>query len=307
MPEINARGLRFHVQRLSPKSGVGAATRPLVVFLHGLVMDNLSSLYFTLAGGVAEVADVLLYDLRGHGLSERPASGYGLMDMVADLDAILAELAVTRPLILVSNSFGGVLALAFAAASPARVAGLAIIEGQVGEPGWAARMAATIERTFGDAPPAADAAPMERHVRAPGWAARVLADIARTGETRDRLVAASFGEWLKRHGEQRATRLARSATALVYETSLKRDLLASPALDRAALGRIACPVLALYGAGSDLRAEAERAASALPACELSIVEGASHALLWEQTERVRRDVLGLIARASAGRASAWGG
>ena len=36
-------------------------------------MDNLSSFYFTLANPVAETADVVLYDLRGHGLSERPA------------------------------------------------------------------------------------------------------------------------------------------------------------------------------------------------------------------------------------------
>src|SRR5262249_1422787 len=80
MADITARDLSFHVQRLgSPES---TAT---VVFLHGLVMDNLSSFYFTLANPVAALCDVILYDLRGHGMSTRPATGYTLKEMVADL------------------------------------------------------------------------------------------------------------------------------------------------------------------------------------------------------------------------------
>src|SRR5947207_7958536 len=107
MAEVAARGLTFHVQRLG-----SADARATVVFLHGLVMDNLSSFYFTLANPVAQVASVILYDLRGHGRSERPPDGYGLGEMVADLDALLDALGVARPVILVGNSFGGLLALA---------------------------------------------------------------------------------------------------------------------------------------------------------------------------------------------------
>src|SRR5215831_8500563 len=102
MGDVWARGIRLHVQRLGT-----ASERVTAVFLHGLVMDNLSSWYFSVANPAAQVADVILYDLRGHGRSERPASGYGLADMVLDLDALLDALAVDRPVVLVGNSFGG--------------------------------------------------------------------------------------------------------------------------------------------------------------------------------------------------------
>src|SRR5512134_897411 len=115
MADVVANGVRLHVQRL----GGGPRT---VVFVHGLVMDNLSSFYFTLANPAAESAAVVLYDQRGHGLSERPPAGYTVASLVDDLAALLAALAITGPVQLVGNSFGGTLALAFAAAHPERVA-----------------------------------------------------------------------------------------------------------------------------------------------------------------------------------------
>jgi len=69
MADVVANGVRHHVQRF----GKGERT---VVFIHGLVMDNLSSFYFTLANPIAETCDVICYDLRGHGMSERPPTGY---------------------------------------------------------------------------------------------------------------------------------------------------------------------------------------------------------------------------------------
>src|SRR5688572_31593559 len=120
MADVVANGVRHHVQRL----GSG---RPTVVFVHGLVMDNLSSFYFTLANPVATGAAVLLYDLRGHGLSERPARGYAIADLVADLAALLDAEDLRAPVQLVGNSFGGLIALAFAIAHPARVGGLVLI------------------------------------------------------------------------------------------------------------------------------------------------------------------------------------
>ena len=114
MADVVANGVRHHVQRL------GHGGHP-VVFVHGLVMDNLSSFYFTLANPVAETADVVLYDLRGHGMSERPASGYAVANFVADLGAVLDGLGITEP-----------------------VAQLALIDAHVGVDGWAAQMTATL-------------------------------------------------------------------------------------------------------------------------------------------------------------------
>ena len=109
MADVVANGVRTNVQRLG--SHAGDAQAHTVVFLHGLVMDNLSSWYFTVANRLARSEDVILYDLRGHGRSERPPSGYRVADLVADLDALLDALEIDRSVALVGNSFGGLLAI----------------------------------------------------------------------------------------------------------------------------------------------------------------------------------------------------
>jgi pimeloyl-ACP methyl ester carboxylesterase len=252
--EVVARGVRFHVVRL----GAGERT---VVFLHGLVMDNLSSWYFTVANAMARTAEVILYDLRGHGRSERPPSGYGVAEMVADLDGLLDALGVGRPVYLVGNSVGGLLALAFAAAHPERAAGCVLVDGHVGDEDFGSEMAATL---------------------------------ALEGEARDRKIAESFRHWLGRHSERKRTRLAETAGALVHGTSLVADMRASAALTDADLGRVRCPVLALYGERSDVRARGERLARVLSDCTVRIVPSCTHSVLWEATERVREEVLAFV-------------
>lgn len=255
MADVVANGVRHHVQRL----GRGDRT---AVFVHGLVMDNLSSFYFTLANPVAAAAEAVLYDLRGHGMSDRPARGYAVADLVEDLRALLDALAIDRPVELVGNSFGGLVALAFAAAHPARVAKLALIDAHDGAEGWAAQMTATL---------------------------------ALRGEARDEQIGRSFQSWLGRHSDRKRTRLARAAEALVEGTSLIEDLRGSPPMPRAALARIACPVLALYGERSDVRDRGEALAAALPACELHVLPGCTHSVLWEATAEVRARILAFLA------------
>src|SRR5262245_48374774 len=110
MADVIANGVRFNVVRLGPPADVPRA-RPPVVFIHGLIIDNLASFYLTLAPVVAREADTLCYDLRGHGRSERPLSGYRLEDAVADLCGILDAAGLREPVQLVGNSFGGTIVL----------------------------------------------------------------------------------------------------------------------------------------------------------------------------------------------------
>ena len=135
MPDVTARGLRFNVVRM------GAGARQLVL-IHGLVLDSHASFYLSVAPALGKQARVLLYDLRGHGRSEQPATGYSMDDMVADLVGILdaCELA-TEPVVLVGNSFGGQIALRAAARYPARVRALVLIDPQLGIPDFRAELA----------------------------------------------------------------------------------------------------------------------------------------------------------------------
>jgi pimeloyl-ACP methyl ester carboxylesterase len=257
MAEVAVGGTRFHVQRLG-------SAGPAVAFIHGLVMDNLSSWYFTLANPVATLAEVLLYDLRGHGRSERTATGYGVERMVADLHGVLEAGGFGgRPVTLVGNSFGGLLALVFAAAHPRRVAGLVLVDAQLPDREWAAGMQRTLRLT---------------------------------GRERDWMIAQSFRNWLGRHSPRKRTRLAEVARGLVYETSLVDDLGSTPELGPSELAAIACPTLAVYGQDSDIRSHGERLAATLPDCELRLFPGCTHSVIWEATELLRETVLDWLAR-----------
>ncbi len=265
MPEVSANGVSLHVQRL----GSG---RPTVVFIHGLVMDNLSSWYFTLGNRAASIADVVLYDLRGHGRSERPHVGYTVLDMVDDLRALLDQLHVDSAH-LIGNSFGGLVALAFAVAHPNRTDGLVLVDGHTGAHDWALRMTETL---------------------------------ALQGEARDHMIAMSFRSWMGRHSQRKRTRLGDTARAIVYATSLIDDLRRSHVLTESELSSISCPVLAFYGEQSDVRRDGERLASLLSHCELRLMPDCTHSVLWEATEEVSRSVLDWLA-CRGGRVNGEGG
>jgi pimeloyl-ACP methyl ester carboxylesterase len=124
MADAIVNGARLHHQR----AGVnGSPVR--VVFVHGLVMDNLASWYFTVASAVSAFADVLLYDLRGHGRSEQTEGGYGVDGMVADLVGLLDATLGCGPVCVVGNSFGALVAVTLARHFPERVAATLSLRG----------------------------------------------------------------------------------------------------------------------------------------------------------------------------------
>jgi pimeloyl-ACP methyl ester carboxylesterase len=244
MAEVVANGLRFHVQQLEPPQAVTGEV-PTVVFVHGLVMDNLSSFYYTLANSCAAFgAKVMLYDLRGHGRSERPATGYSLNDSVADLTELLAALDIGGPVHLVGNSYGGAVALAFAVAHPDQVASLVMIEAHFAVQGWGEEMARTL------------------------W------EVALGMELEDaRAFVAAAG--------RKMSRMADKAEALINHTSLIEDLLTGVPLPRAAVQAICCPVLAVYGDESDVIDRARDLGLMVPDFTLNVLTGCGHSILME--------------------------
>lgn len=258
MAEVRARGLDFHVVRLG-------AGQPTVLFLHGLVMDNLSSWYFTVANPVARVADVILFDLRGHGQTERPPDGYTVASLVADIDALLDQLVPDgRPVEIVGNSFGGLLALAYALAHPERVRGLALVDANMSDQSWGDE----ITRAF-----------------------------ALRGEERDAMILKYAYRWAGRHSERKVNRLITNAHRLARKTTLVEDLAASPPVTDEELATIRCPVLALYGTDSELLDRGERLGRTVPNCEVRLFPGCTHLLLWEATEALKEQITAWVARA----------
>jgi pimeloyl-ACP methyl ester carboxylesterase len=98
-----------------------------VVLLHGLasncrIWDGVAPLLA--AAGFRTVA----LDQRGHGESEQPDSGYDFATFGRDLAAALAALGLARP-VLAGHSWGGNVALQYAADGGDAVAGLALVDG----------------------------------------------------------------------------------------------------------------------------------------------------------------------------------
>ncbi|RZQ60934.1 alpha/beta fold hydrolase [Amycolatopsis suaedae] len=245
MAEVDARGLRFHVQQLGPGDG------PALVFAHGLVMDNLSSFYYTLAAPLARAGiRTILFDLRGHGLSTRPETGYSPGESAADLLAILDELGVTEPVHVLGNSYGGMVAMHTALRAPHRVAGVVLVEAAV------AGATGTL------------------------WIEDIVNTLSVTalGLEFDRT-----HEQLRAMRQRKVARLAGNADALLNGTTLIDDLATGALLSEVDLRRVACPVLGVFGAESELAGAAEELGAHVPDCELHVLPGLGHTVLREAT------------------------
>ncbi len=125
---VQANGLRFHLLRW------GSSRRGDVLLIHGLASN---ARFWELAaprlaeGGLSCLAP----DLRGHGLSEKPPAGYNFATIAADLQALVAELGLERP-VLVGHSWGAVLALDYAARfvrGPEAPAGIVLVDGGIAQ------------------------------------------------------------------------------------------------------------------------------------------------------------------------------
>ncbi|WP_269857575.1 alpha/beta fold hydrolase [Streptomyces sp. RPT161] len=239
-------GIRLHVQRLAPPDGRPPTTT--AVLLHGLLTDSLASYYFTVAPALAAAGtDVVMYDHRGHGRSERPYSSYALADFVTDLERLLDRLEITSPVHLVGNCFGGTVAFEYAVRHPERVAGVCLIESNPATESWAKDIADIFRRLVGE---------LVEHE------AEALA-------------------WVSAHEGDHTARLARSAARLVRTTSIARDIPASRVLSEEQVRSVRCPVLAVYGRESELAGQAWRLASLLPGTRSVFLPGQGHSVLAE--------------------------
>lgn len=119
MPKaLLSSGIRIHYQQ------VGAG--PDLVMVHG-ISGNLAVWHLRLVPALSARFRVLTYDLRGHGHSDTPPSGYSPDAMATDLVELLDALDIARPVVM-GHSYGADVALYYAANHPERVREVVAIE-----------------------------------------------------------------------------------------------------------------------------------------------------------------------------------
>ncbi|KAB0265868.1 3-oxoadipate enol-lactonase [Microvirga brassicacearum] len=121
---------------------VGREGAPVLVFANSLGSDF--RIWQEIVPSFADRYRIVLYDKRGHGLSDAPCGPYTIDDHTEDLLALLDHLHVENAA-LVGLSVGGMIAQRIAVKAPARVRALVLCDtaAKIGTPdSWAERIAA---------------------------------------------------------------------------------------------------------------------------------------------------------------------
>lgn len=262
MPEIQANGVRLHYQQ----SGSG----PDVVLVHAVTSNQAVWLFSGLVDVLAAEFRVTAYDLRGHGFSERPPTGYTSTDMARDFRELHSALGL-GPAVLVGHSFGGVVALHAALVSPEAARGVILSDSFF--PGLR-----HVEPNFG---------------RMNIWN-EVREMFAKVGASLGDIV--DFDELFRVAAELPADRMKKLEEAYgafgrgwlrqlpqLAETTCGSDVMAVSGLTEEAIAAIQQPVVALYDEFSPFLATCRWLEQHLPRCSAEIIPAAKHLAMFDNT------------------------
>ena len=254
MPIARANGIDLNYER----AGAG----PPLLFISGTGGD-LRTRPNVFDGPLAKAFDLLAYDQRGLGRSEKPDAPYSMADYADDAAALMAEQGWDEALV-VGVSFGGMVAQELAIRHPARVKRLVLACTSPGGAGGASFPFHEIEHLKGEA------------------RARYLIPISDT--RRDEA-------WAKANPDQYAMFVAMGAADPYadepgHAVGAHRQLVARAAHDTwKRLGQIACPTLVAGGRydGIALPATQEKMAGRIPGAKLQFFEGGHLFMVQDRT------------------------
>ena len=265
---LAVRGGRIAVTRW------GESARAPIVLLHGW-MDCAASFQF-LADSLPTEWALAAVDWRGYGQSDARADLYWLPDNIADLEAVLEQLAPDEPAGVIAHSLGGTVASMYAGVRPQRLQWLANLEG-LGL--WRGSL------------------------NAPERLSRWLDEQAEPAQSTRYASLEEFTRRLRlRHPRLRADRARFLAAAWTRERDGQFEICADPKHRlmqplrvrnedvEACWAQIRCPVLMLFGSESDALARAggelalQRWRRAMPQLQSASIAEAGHLLQHEQPE-----------------------
>jgi pimeloyl-ACP methyl ester carboxylesterase len=118
MPYATRDGVRLFY------TDAGAGDPPLL-FIHGWSCDSTN--WRTQVRAFRRTHRIVTTDLRGHGKSSKPKQGYTMESFCEDLEWLMGELDLRRP-VVVGHSMGGVIALMLTRRAKQRFSGLVMVD-----------------------------------------------------------------------------------------------------------------------------------------------------------------------------------
>ena len=265
MPNAILTGLNFHYER--------AGSGPPLLFISGTGGD-LRVQPNVFASPLAKAFDLLAYDQRGLGRTDKPDVPYSMAQYADDAAALLDHVGWDEALVI-GVSFGGMVAQELVLRHPQRVRRLVLACTSPGGAGGASYPFHEIEHLKGEAR-ARFLIPISDTRRDAAWAAANAAEYEKLVELSS---ADPFaGEPGRAEGAHRQ-----------LEARAKHDT-----WDR--LGQIACPVLIAAGRydGIALPATQKKMASRIPGAELTVYEGGHLFML--QDRAAYREIVAFLAQ-----------
>lgn len=243
----------------------GDPSAPAVVLLPGPT-DSWRSYELVLAG-LSASSRVIAVSQRGHGDSDKPASGYGVEDFAVDVPLLLDELGVER-VVLAGHSGSCLWARRVAIDQPGRVAGLVLeaspstLRGHAGLEAFVQSVVAGLQDPIG-------------------------LDVARS------IIADTSSDNLPTELADELAHEVMKVPARVW-TEMFQSLLAYD--DLAELHAVAAPTLLVWGEADGLvgREMQETLMERIGGARLLVYEGVGHTPRWEQRTRFAADVAAFV-------------
>ena len=276
---LGGGGLRLHAREWGNPEG------PAIVFIHGWSQSDLCWLK-QVHGDLAGRFRMVTFDLRGHGLSEKPAGPENYADgqsWADDLAAVIDQTGLERP-ILVAWSYGGYVATDYLRAyGDARIGGIDLVGAAV-----------ILSPTFDHVGPGLLENAQEMCV--PDLFANIAATrrflrACTSGPLDDEQLAAAFG-W-----------------NMVVPSSVRGALFSRKLDGSDVLAAVSVPVLVTHGHDDAivLPSMAEHVLSVCGAATPSWYDGVGHMPFWEASDRFDRELADLVDTANGSSVGSNGG
>jgi pimeloyl-ACP methyl ester carboxylesterase len=228
---------------------------PALFLIHGIGSRGIS--WWPVIDELSAHFRLIVPDLRGHGASDKPSTGYLVPDYAADLAALINALDVERPLVM-GHSLGGIVTLHWATRHATRAAALVIEDSPL-------RAAADVAGLFN------------------GWIALASSTVEEAAAHYQR----QHPGWTSAECERRAVSITSTAVA-VFEELRDRNL-ADPGANRIApLAAIQSPALLVHGdipTGGMVEADdAAKFGRTVPNAAVVRIPGGSHSLHRDRRE-----------------------